>query len=96
MEIRKALDLASSAAAYLIPEVVDGAISDFAAKVPTLYNAVQKRAWATQTYFIKKRLTLPGASWSTDGGPLPAATQSTYGQISKNMKYLYTRGMMKN
>jgi HK97 family phage major capsid protein len=92
MDIRKALDLASSAAAYLIPEVVDGAIRDFAAKVPTMYNAVQKRAWASQTYFIRKRLSLPTASWSIDGGPLPAATQSTYGRTSASMRYLYTRG----
>jgi HK97 family phage major capsid protein len=92
MEIRKALDLASSAAAYLIPELVDGAIRDFASKVPTLYNAVNKQSWATNTYFIRKKLTLPGASWSTDGGPLPAATNSTYGRLSKTMKYLYTRG----
>jgi HK97 family phage major capsid protein len=92
MDIRKALDLASSAAAYLIPEVVDGAIRDFAAKVPTMYNAVQKRPWASQTYFIRKRLSLPTASWSIDGGPLPAATQSTYGRTSASMRYLYTRG----
>jgi hypothetical protein len=91
-EIQKALDLASSAAAYFIPELVDGGIRDFAAKVPSLYNAVTKRAWATNTYFIRKRLSLPGASWSVDGGPLPAATQSTYGRTFKTMKYLYTRG----
>jgi hypothetical protein len=87
-EIQKALDLASSAAAYFIPELVDGGIRDFAAKVPSLYNAVNKRPWATNTYFIRKRLSLPGASWSIDGGPLPAATQSTYGRTFKTMKYL--------
>src|SRR5690349_18586746 len=92
IDISKALDLASSAAAYLLPEVVDGEIRDFASKVPTMYNAVRKQAWASQTYFIKKRLSLPTASWSVDGGPLPAATQSTYGQTSASMKYLYTRG----
>lgn len=92
MDIRKALDLSSSAAAYLIPEVIDGAIRDFASKEPTLYNAVRHVPWATNTYFIRKRLSLPGASWSTDGGPLPAATQSEYGRASKSMKYLYTRG----
>jgi len=92
MDIRKALDLASSAAAYLIPETVDGAIRDFAAKSPTLYNAVNKRPWATQTYFIRKRLSLPSASWSIDGGPLPSATTSTFGRASNSMKYLYTRG----
>ena len=91
-EIRKALDLSSTAAAYLLPEVVDGAIRDFASKQPTMYNAVTKRPWASQTYFIKKKLTLPTASWSIDGGPLPAATSGTYGQISKSVSYLYTRG----
>lgn len=92
MEIQKALDLSSTAAAYLLPEVVDGAIRDFASKSPTMYNAVQKRPWASQTYFIKKKLTLPTATWSVDGGPLPAATSGTYGQVSKSMSYLYTRG----
>lgn len=92
MEIRKALDLSSSAAEYLLPEVVDGAIRDFASKSPTMYNAVSKRPWASQTYFIKKKLTLPTATWSIDGGPLPAATTGSYGQVSKSMSYLYTRG----
>lgn len=92
MDIRKALDLASSAAAYLIPDVVDGAIRDFASKQPLMYNAVTKRPWATNTYWIKKKLSLPSASWSTDGGPLPAATNSTFGEAFKSMKYLYTRG----
>lgn len=92
-EIRKALDLASSAAAYLFPEVVDGAIRDFAAKSPTLYNAVNKRPWASQTYFIRKRTGLPTASWSVDGGPLPAATQSSYNKTQAfPMRYLYSRG----
>ena len=92
MDIRKALDLSSTAAAYLIPEVIDGAIRDFASKEPTLYNAVRHVPWATNTYFIRKRISLPGASWSTDGGPLPAATQSEFGRASKSMKYLYSRG----
>lgn len=91
-EIRKALDLSSTAAAYLLPEVVEGGIRDFASKIPTMYNAVAKRPWASQTYFIKKKLSLPTASWSIDGGPLPAATQGTYGQVSKSVAYLYTRG----
>lgn len=92
MEIRKALDLSSTAAAYLLPEVVDGAIRDFASRTPTMYNAVTKRPWGSQTYFIKKKLTLPTATWSIDGGPLPAATTGSYGQISKSVAYLYTRG----
>lgn len=92
LEIRKALDLSSSAAAYLIPEFIDGGIRDFASKTPTMYNLVRKQPWATQTYYIRKRLSLPSASWSTDGGPLPAATQGTYGRTFKQMAYLYTRG----
>lgn len=92
MEIRKALDLSSTAAAYLLPEVVDGAIRDFASKTPTMYNVVNKRPWASQTYFIKKKLSLPSAEWSTDGGSVPTATTGTYGQTSKSVKYLYTRG----
>lgn len=91
-DIRKALDLASTAAAYLIPETIDGAIRDFASKSPTMYNAVAKRPWASQTYFIRKRLSIPTASWSIDGGPLPSATQSTYGRTSATVRYLYTRG----
>ncbi len=93
MEIRKALDLASSANTALIPEAVDGGIRDFASKVPTMYNYVNKRPWATQTYFIRKRTALPSAVWSVDGGPLPSVTDSTFiKDEAQTMKYLYTRG----
>jgi len=92
MDIAKALDLASSTAAYLLPKVVEGAIRDWTAKQPVIYNAIRKVPWATNTYYIRKKLSLPSASWSTDGGPLPAATDSGYGEAMKSMKYLYTRG----
>lgn len=91
MTIRKALDIAA-AGSYLIPEVVDGAIRDYASLQPVLYNVVSKVPWATNTYFIRRRDALPTASWSTDGGSLPSATQSTYGKVSKTVAYLYTRG----
>ena len=61
--IRKALDLASTAAAYLLPEVVDGAIRDFVSKEPVIYNVVNKQPWATNTYWIRKRTALPTAEW---------------------------------
>jgi len=89
--IRKALDLASTGS-YLIPEVVDNAIRDYATKEPVLANVVNRVPWATNTYFIRRRDALPTATWSTDGGSLPAATQSTYAKVSKTVKYLYTRG----
>lgn len=89
--IRKALDLASTGA-YLIPEVVDNAIRDYATKEPVLANVVNRIPWATNTYFIRRRDALPTASWSTDGGNLPAASQSTYAKVSKSVAYLYTRG----
>jgi hypothetical protein len=93
MEIRKALDLSSSASTALISEKVDGGIRDFAAKIPTMYNYVNKRPWASQVYFIRKRLALPSAVWSVDGGPLPSPTESTYAKVeAQTMKYLYTRG----
>lgn len=89
--VRKALDLASTGS-YLIPEIVDGAIRDYAATQPVLYNVVTKVPWATNTYFIRRRDALPTASWATDGGSLPSATQSTYSKVSKTVAYLYTRG----
>lgn len=91
MTIRKALDLASTGS-YLIPEVVDGGIRDYAAKEPVLANVVNRVPWATNTYFIRRRDALPTAAWSTDGGALPAASQTTYGKVSKTVAYLYTRG----
>jgi HK97 family phage major capsid protein len=90
--IRKALDLASTAAAYLLPEVVDGAMRDFVSKEPVIYNVVNKVPWATNTYFIRKRTALPTAEWRPDGGPLPAVSDTAYGKVSKTVKYLYTRG----
>lgn len=90
--IRKALDLASSAATYLLPEVIDGAIRDFVSKEPVIYNIVNKRPWATNTYFIRKRTALPTAEWRPDGGPLPAVSDTAYGREAKTVKFLYTRG----
>lgn len=90
--IRKALDIASGAGSYLIPEVVDSSIRDFISEEPTLYNLFPKVPWATNTYFIRRRTANPTASWSTDGGPLPAASQSAFDKVSKSVKYLYTRG----
>jgi len=91
MTILKALNLAN-AGAYLIPEVVDGAIRDYVSLEPVLYNLFPKTPWATQSYFVHKRTSNPTASWSTDGGNLPAASQSGFAKVSKNMKYLYARG----
>lgn len=91
LSIRKALDLASSGS-YLIPELVNEAIRDYASKEPVLANIVARVPWATNTYFIRRRVALPSASWSTDGGALPSATESTFEKKSKTVKYLYTRG----
>lgn len=91
MTVRKALNLASSGS-YLIPEVVDNAIRDYATKEPVLANVVNRIPWATNTYFIRRRDALPTATWSTDGGNLPARTESTYKKVSKTVKYLYTTG----
>jgi len=89
--IRKALDLASSGS-YLIPELVNEAIRDYASKEPVLANIVARVPWATNTYFVRRRTALPTSSWSTDGAALPAASQSTFEKVSKAVKYLYTRG----
>lgn len=91
MTIRKALDIAG-AGPYLIPEIVDGAIRDYVSLEPVLYNAFPKVPWATNTYFIRKRTANPTAAWSTDGGSLPAASQSSFDKVSMAIKYLYTRG----
>lgn len=91
MTIRKALDIAG-AGPYLIPEVVDGSIRDYVSREPVLYNVFPKVPWATNTYYIRKRTANPTASWGTDGGALPGATQSTFDKKSMSIKYLYTRG----
>jgi len=92
LTIRKALDI-SSAGPYLIPaEIIDGAIRDYVSLEPVLYNAFPKQPWATNTYFIRKRTANPTATWSTDGAAMVDATNSTFGKVSKAIKYLYTRG----
>lgn len=91
LTIRKALDLASSGS-YLIPELVDNAIRDYATLEPVLANAVSRVPWATNTYFIRRRDALPTSTWSADGGSLPAATQSTYNKVAQSVAYLYTVG----
>jgi HK97 family phage major capsid protein len=89
--VRKALDLASSGS-YLIPEIVDNAIRDYATSEPVLANVVTRVPWATNTYFIRRRDALPTASWAVDGGNLPNASQSTYKKVSQSIAYLYTVG----
>lgn len=88
--ILRALNMTSGA--YLIPEVIDNAIRDYGAKEPVLYNAVTHVPWATPTYFIRKRTSVPTASWSTDGASLPSATDQGFGKVSKTVKYIYTHG----
>lgn len=93
LDISKTLNLSGSAANYLLPrEVVAGLIRDYVDDQGFFYNLVTKKPWPSYVYTIKKRLTLPTASWGTDGGPLPAATTSTYGDAQQTMKYIYTRG----
>lgn len=88
--ILRALNMTTGA--YLIPEVIDGAIRDYAAKEPVLYNVVTHVPWATPTYFIRKRTSVPTAAWSTDGGSLPAVSDQGFGKVSKTVKYIYTHG----
>jgi hypothetical protein len=92
MTIKKALDIATGTSDYIIPELVDGSIRDYVSLEPVLYNAVSKVPWATNVYFIRKRTSLPTASWSTDGGSLPAATVTRHTRVSTPIAYLYTRG----
>ena len=92
MTIRKALDVATGTSDYLIPELVDGAIRDYTAKEPVLFNAVTKMPWATNVYYVRKRTSNPTASWATDGGSLPAATKARHTRVSTPIAYLYTRG----
>lgn len=88
--ILRALNMTTGA--YLIPEVIDNAIRDYVAKEPVLYNAVTRVPWATPTYFIRKRTSVPTATWSTDGAALPAVSDQGFSKVSKTVKYIYTRG----
>lgn len=92
-DIERALSTSvASTGAYLIPEVVDPVIRDYVSKATPLLQVVTRVPWPTQSYVIRKRTALPTASWAADGGALPAATSSTYGKVTKNVKFLYTRG----
>lgn len=91
MDILKALSTLNTGA-YLIPEAVDEGIRDYTAKLPVLLNAVSKMPWATNTYMVRRRLSVPTATWSTDGAALPAAQNATYGKMTKSVKYVYARG----
>jgi HK97 family phage major capsid protein len=92
-DIERALSsLSASTGGYLIPEVVDPVIRDYVAKATPLLGLVNRVQWPTQTYYIRKRTGLPTATFSADGGSLPAASDSTYAKVAKNVKFLYTRG----
>lgn len=88
--ILRALNMTTGA--YLIPEVIDQAIRDYVATEPVLYNVVTHVPWATPTYFIRKRTSVPTAAWSTDGGSIPAVSDQGFGKVSKTVKYIYTHG----
>ena len=92
MDIRKALDTSSSSNDVFQPEVIDGAVRDYAAIQPAIYNIVTHRPWATQTYTIRKRTGRPTAAWRADGGVLPTADNQTFVKIAKTVKYVYARG----
>lgn len=92
-DIERALSTSvASSGAYLLPEVVDPVIRDYVAKATPVLSVVTRVNWPTQSYYIRKRTALPSASFSTDGGSLPSATNSTYTKVAKTVKYLYTRG----
>ena len=93
-DIERALLSTSTATtgAYLLPEVVDPVIRDYVQRATPVLQVVSRVAWPTQTYYIRKRTGLPTAAFSTDGGSLPTASNSTYAKVGKTVKYLYTRG----
>lgn len=90
-DIERALTTLNTGA-YLIPEVIDAGIRDYIAKATPLLQVVTRVPWATNVYTIRKRVTVGAATWGTDGGSLPAATNSTYEKVTSSVKYLYTRG----
>lgn len=92
-DIERALSTSvASTGAYLLPEVVDPVIRDYVTKATPVLSVVTRVNWPTQTYWIRKRTALPTASFSTDGGSLPSASDSSYAKVAKTVKYLYTRG----
>jgi HK97 family phage major capsid protein len=92
-DIERALSTSvASTGAYLLPEVVDPVIRDYVSKATPVLSVVTRVNWPTQTYWIRKRSALPTAAFSTDGGSLPAASDSSYAKVAKTVKYLYTRG----
>lgn len=93
-EIERALStLVASTGNYLIPEVVDPVIRDYIWRAtPLLTSGVTRMPWPTHTYYVRKRATLPTASWKLDDVALPAASNSTYTKVAKNVKFLYIRG----
>lgn len=92
-DIERALSTSvGTTGAYLLPEVVDPVIRDYVSKATPVLSVVTRVNWPTQTYWIRKRSALPTAAFSTDGGSLPSASDSTYAKVAKTVKYLYTRG----
>lgn len=92
MDIRKALDTSSSTATVFVPEVIDGAVRDYAKTAPYLYGAMTHTPWATMTYTVRKRTARPTAAWRADGGVLPSADNQAFVKVAKNVKYIYARG----
>lgn len=91
VDLRKALNI-SGAGEQLIPEVVSAGIRRYVETASPLYAETPKRDWPTNSYIFRSITGLPSASFGTDGGNLPSATEGTYAKPSVAMKYIYTRG----
>lgn len=92
-DIERALNtLGASTGNYLIPEAVDPGIRDYIWKATPLLSLVTRVPWPTNEYMFRKRTARPTATWAADGGALPAAQNSTYGVVTKPVRYVYARG----
>lgn len=94
MDLRKALDTTGSGNTgnVLIPEIVSQGLRRFIETRSPLYNEVQKRDWPTNSYIFRSVTGLPTATFGTDGGSLPSATNAAYAKPAVSMKYIYTTG----
>lgn len=88
-QLLKALSTASGSGSNLIPEIVEPELRRFMETRTPLYNVLRKKPWPTNSYITRTVTNLPSATFTSDGGTLPARANQTYNKPAVAMKYIY-------
>lgn len=82
----------ATSAGLFVPEIVSAGIREYFEKRTPVWNQIRKVPVDSQAIVIRSQEGLPTASFGTELGALPAATDTPYGERAVALKSIYTRG----